>query len=411
MNLIDIQKRFDSNIVESIRLEIDSFVKTTMPQSEYDANKSAVDMFFVQPILYAVLVNYASIQEQRATISMLDIYSDSSIQDTKKETFFRAFADEAGIDTDGLSVSEIVSAIENKMTVSESTIRSSAYSIEKEYEYAFSSAVGVSKGMFRNSPDILRFATDKFSSVVISENMKELISVSQIDAQQVQLQDIELSKNISQFGRMPNYIDVLLKPEFETFSINVSLNDGETTEVTFEEGKWATFSATSSDDYSKIKCKSMGNSFIGFSDREIVFEVTGPIDTKIEMKKFKDNRETENAMSSQFPDYDIKFFGAPLLYLTIETRNKNMINTISDKFSSFINGSQFLSDLNTIQSSLSSYQNSITRIHGKLFINPFIYKEIDIFGDSISVGSNSVLSWVELQNSSVFVEEILSMEP
>ncbi len=406
MNISKIEDRFDPDMLTAIKAEVDNFVKSLFTLDDYTINQHLVDSIFIQPIYYSTLLNYYTMYEQRSTLSLRDVFEDDVITTVKKDTFMSAMASDVGIDTAGMDSADIVSAIENRITVSESRIHSDMMNIVREYSKAIDGATGVFWNMFRNSPDHMYFISDKFSAVVMSENLSLSIDFDSIMNQPITLMDITKYGQISNGGRVTNFIDIYVEPTIVSAQTTLSTSEGETRTVVLPARKWRRLTFPSGD----IKCIGMDNGYVGFQTREITLEITGPVNGDVETEYYMDNTADESTIKLDNPAYDIEFYGLVPVDISVTVQNKNGASKISSALSKPMAGGLWQSKIEELSMILSKANNSIVSIEATVWINPLMSKKIPVYNSSIAVSPRSIFSWIDIANTCITGREIIDLE-
>ncbi len=406
MNISKIEDRFDPDMLATIKTEVDIFIKSLFTLDDYTINQHMIDSIFIQPIYYSTLLNYYTMYEQRSTLSLRDVFEDDAITVAKKDSFLSAMASDAGIDTSGMDSAEIVSAIENRITVSESRIHSDMMSIVRGYDKAIDGATGVFWNMFRNSPDHMYFISDRFSAVVMSENLNMSITFDAIMNQPITLSDITKYTQISNGGRVTNFIDIYVDTPIATDQIDLTTNDGETRTVTLPAKKWKKLDFPDGD----ISCTSMEGGYVGFATRELEIEITGPVVGDIEAEYYIDDTAQESTVKLDNPAYDIEFYGLVPVDISITVQNKNGASKISDALKTSMSGGVWQSKIEELSMILSKANNSIVSIEATVWINPLMSKKIPVYNNNIAVSPKSIFSWIDIANTCITGREIIDLE-
>lgn len=409
MNIDLLKSRFTPEMLEAVKLEVDNFVQDKFTQDDYSINKHLIDTFFVQPVFYATLLNYYTMYEQRSSLSLSDIYGDDAISPTKKDAYFLSFAADIGIDITGLDSDGIVSAIENRLTVSDTRIHSDMMRIVLQYEEAIDGATGVFWTMFRNSPDHMYFSSGRFSAAVMYENLSSTVEISDIMSQSITMDDIEKYKNISNAGRVTNFIDIYVKPSVRVTQLSSVVADGETETLVFPAAKYKKFVIAESA-RPNVKCTSMDGGYIGFASRSVSFEVTGPASVTITAEKYDDDPAVEDTLRSNNPTYDIEFFGLVPVDLNIKLQNSNAVSKVISYMGSNMSGGEWSSKINELAGILRKSGNSIVGIDATLWVNPLIKKTIAVYDKSLAISPKSIMSWVDIDNTCIKAESIEVLE-
>ena len=406
MNISKIEDRFDPDMLAAIKTEVDIFIKSIFTLDDYTINKHMIDSIFIQPIYYSTLLNYYTMYEQRSTLSLQDVFNDDAITVVKKDSFLSAMASDAGIDTAGMDSSEIVSAIENRITVSDSRIHSDMMSIVHGYTKAIDGATGVFWNMFRNSPDHMYFISDRFAAVVMSENLTMSIPFNAIMNQPITLSDITKYTQISNGGRVTNFIDIYLDTQISTEQIDLSTIDGDTRTVVLPARKWKTLRFPDGD----ISCISMDDGYVGFGTRGITIEIVGPVVGDIETEYYVDDTAQESIIKLDNAAYDIEFYGLVPIDISITVQNKNGASKISDALRIPMAGSLWQSKIEELSMILSKSNNSIVSIEATVWINPLMSKKIPVYNNNIAVSPKSIFSWIDIANTCITGREIIDLE-
>ena len=409
MNINLIKSRFTPEMLEAIKNEVETFVQEKFSANDYTMNKYLVDTFFVQPIFYATLLNYYTMYEQRSSISLSDIYSDDAISPTKKDAFFSSFASDMGIDTTNMTSDDIVSTIENKLTVSDTKIHSDMINIINTYDKAINGVTGDGWTMFRNSPDLMYFSQNKFGAAMMYEGLSSLIEIVDIMNQPITMGDIERYKSISNAGRITNMIDVYVDASINTKQIVFNLSDGETDTITLSAKKYKNFHIPE-EARDKIKCTFMEGGYIGFPSRSITLEATGPVSVTIDVESYSDDIDKEKEIKSNFPSYNIEFFGLLPVYLDITVQNKNALSKIISYMGKAMDGIKWISKIAELERILKKSNNSIIGIEATIWINPLVSKRINIYNNNLALSPKSIFSWIDISNTCVQASTITDME-
>jgi len=409
MNIELIKSRFTPEMLGAIRNEVDTFVQERFTLDDYTINQHLIDTFFVQPIFYATLLNYYTMYEQRSTLSLSDIFSDDLISPTKKDAYFSSFATDIGIDTTNMTSNDIVSAIENRLTVSDTRIHSDMMNIVNKYPYAIDGATGVFWTMFRNSPDLMYFTGNKFGAAMMYENLSSTIEVVDIMNQPITMADIEKYKIISNSGRVTNFIDVYLKTDITASGEPLTALDGETKTKVLPARKWKTIDIPESV-RGQVKCTSMDGGYVGFATRSIEIEYTGPISATMKTEYYNDDPTKENELKSDNPEYDIEFFGLLPIDIDIQLQNKNSIAKVISFLKTPMDGGKWTSKISELSRILQKSGNSIVGIDAVLWINPLIKKRIKIYNNNLAVSPRSIFSWVDIDNTCIRLSQIEDLE-
>ncbi len=409
MNIELIKSRFTPEMLGAIKSEVDTFVQERFTLDDYTINKHLIDTFFIQPIFYATILNYYTMYEQRSTLSLSDIYSDDAISPTKKDAFFSSFAADIGIDTTSMTSDDIVSAIENRLTVSDTRIHSDMMSIVKKYDQAIDGATGVFWTMFRNSPDHMYFNRNKFGAAVMYEGLTSLIEIVDIMNQPITMNDIEKYKAMSNSGRVTNFIDIYVDTPTVGDQISFTLAEGETETRTLSARKWKTVSIQENA-RNKIKCTDMEGGYIGFPARSITFEATGPLSTTINLERYVDDESKENELISEHPAYDIEFFGLLPIYIDVKLQNKNSISKVASYLGTPMDGGKWTAKISELARLLQKSGNSIVGIDAILWINPLVSKTITIYNNNLVLSPKSIFSWIDIDNTCIKASSITDLE-
>ncbi len=406
MNISKIEDRFDPEMLATIKTEVDIFIKSLFTLDDYTINQHMIDSIFIQPIYYATLLNYYTMYEQKSTLSLRDIYEDDVITVAKKDSYMSAMAVDIGIDTTGMDSSEIVSSIENRMTVSESRIHSDMMGIVRGYNKAIDGATGVFWNMFRNSPDHMYFVSDKFSAVVMSENLDMSIGFDSIMNQPITLTDVSKYSQISNGGRVTNFIDIYVEPTIVKGQTSLFTNEGETRTVVLPARKWSRLTFPAGD----ITCAGMEGGYVGFSTREITIEITGPVAGDVETEYYDDDTTAESNIKLNNPAYDIEFYGLVPVDVSVTVQNKNGAPKISDTLKTPMAGGLWQSKIEELSMILSKSNNSIVSIEATVWINPLMSKKIPVYNSNIAVSPRSIFSWIDIANTCITGREIIDLE-
>ena len=406
MNISKIEDRFDPDMLAAIKLEVDIFIKSIFTLDDYTINKHMIDSVFIQPVYYSTLLNYYTMYEQRSTMSLRDVFEDDAITVVKKDTFLSTMASDAGIDTTGMDSSDIVSAIENRITVSESRIHSDMMSIVRGYDNAIDGATGVFWNMFRNSPDHMYFISDRFSAVVMSENLSMSTSFDAIMNQPITLNDITKYSQISNGGRVTNFIDIYVDTPIMKNQVSVAAAEGETRTVVLPAQKWKRLTFPEGD----IKCISMEAGYVGFATRTITLEITGPVVNDLEVEYYVDDTVEESAIKLDNPSYDIEFYGLVPIDISITVQNKNGASKIADALRTPLAGGLWQSKIEELSMVLSKSNNAIVSIEATVWINPLMSKKIPVYNNNIAVSPKSIFSWIDIANTCITGREIIDLE-
>jgi len=409
MNIDLIKSRFTPEMLGAIKNEVDTFVQEKFTLDDYTINKHLIDTFFIQPIFYATLLNYYTMYEQRSSLSLSDIYSDDAISPTKKDAFFSSFAADIGIDTTNMTSDDIVSAIENRLTVSDTRIHSDMMNIVQTYSKAIDGATGVFWTMFRNSPELMYFSQNKFGAAIMYEGLSSLVEIVDIMNQPITMSDIEKYKTISNAGRVTNMIDIYVDAVINTEQIVFNLSDGETKTTTLAAKKYKNFHIPE-EDRDKIKCTFMEGGYIGFPSRSITFEATGPVSTTIDVESYSDDTDKENEIKSNNPSYDIEFFGLLPVDIDVKIQNKNSISKVASYLGKPMDGGKWTAKIAELERLLKKSNNSIIGIEAIIWINPLISKRINIYNNNLALSPKSIFSWVDIDNTCIKASTITDME-
>lgn len=406
MNISKIEDRFDPDMLAAIKAEVDIFIKSLFTLDDYTINQHMIDSIFIQPVYYSTLLNYYTMYEQRSTLSLSDVFNDDAITAVKKDSFISTMAIDAGIDTSGMDSADMVSAIENRITVSESRIHSDMMNIVRGYSNAIDGATGVFWNMFRNSPDHMYFASDLFSAVVMSENLSMSVPVPSIMNQPITLTDITKYTQISNGGRVTNFIDIYVDTPIVTSQISMSTAEGETRTVTIPAQKWKTLKFPSGD----ISCVSMEAGYVGFATREIEFEIVGPVTGDLETEYYIDDTAAESSIKLNNSAYDIEFYGLVPVDISITLQNKNGASKVSDALGVPMSGGMWQSKIEELSMIMSKSNNSIVSVEATVWINPLMSKTIPVYNNNIAVSPKSIFSWIDIANTCITAREIIDLE-
>ena len=409
MNIDRIKERFSPEMLAAIQDEVDNFVQDKFTLDDYTINKHMIDSFFVQPLFYATLLNYYTMHEQRSTLSLSDIYNDDGISPTKKDSFFLAFANDMNIDAAGLSSEEIVSAIENRLTVSDTRIHSDMMGIVNQYDKAIDGATGVFWSMFRNSPDHMYFMDGKFATAMMYDGFEADIEIVDIMSQAITMDDVDRYRNIGNSGRVTNFIDIYVEPKIRKSQFTVSISDASVETIDLGAKKWRTVNIPESM-RPHIKCTAMEGGYIGFKTRNITIEVQGPISGTFEAYYYEDDVSQEMTIKSNNPTYSLEFYGLVPVTVTIYVQNMNSANKVSDIFPGVISGSSWRPKINELSRLLSKSGNSIVNIDGEIWINPLVHKKIPLYNNNLAISPKSILSWIDIDNTAIEVSRVVDLE-
>ena len=409
MNINRIKERFSPEMLIAIKNEVDTFVQDKFTLDDYTINKHLIDSFFIQPLFYATILNYYTMHEQRSTISLSDIYNDDGISPTKKDAYFMAFAGDMNIDINGLSSNEIVSAIENRLTVSDTRIHSDMMKIVASYDKAIDGATGVFWSMFRNSPDHIYFTDGKFATAMMYDGFISEIEISNVMSQSITMDDVNRYKSIGNSGRVTNFIDVYVAPVVKKMQLSVSVDAGETITIDLPVRKWKYLDIPSAMK-SSVKCTFMENGYLGFQSRAMTLEVTGAESGIIEAYYYEDEPATEIQVKSDNPTYSIEFFGLVPVDVTVYVQNMNSIGKVSTIFETTISGSEWRPKISELSNVLSKSGNSIVNITGDMWANPLVHKDVPIYNNNLAVSPRSLMSWVDIDNTAIRVVKVVDME-
>jgi hypothetical protein len=409
MNIDRIKERFSPEMLAAIQDEVDTFVQDKFTLDDYTINKHLIDSFFVQPLFYATLLNYYTMHEQRSTISLSDIYNDDGISPTKKDSFFLAFANDMNIDTTGLSSEEIVSAIENRLTVSDTQIHSDMMKIVKQYDKAIDGATGVFWSMFRNSPDHMYFTDGKFATAMMYDGFSADIEITDIMSQSITMNDVDKYKNIGNSGRVTNFIDIYVGPKIKKSQFTVTIQDDSVKEVKLGARKWRLIDIPESMRPS-MRCSMMEGGYIGFMSRDITIEVQGPFSGTFDAYYYEDDTTQEMDVKSNNPTYSIEFYGLVPVEVTIYVQNMNSISKVSEVFSGVISGSSWRPKISELSRLLLKSGNSIVSTSGEIWINPLVHKEVPMYNNNLAISPKSILSWVDIDNTAIKVSKVVDLE-
>ncbi len=406
MNIIKIEDRFDSEMLASIKTEVGIFVRSLFTLDDYTINQHLIDSIFTQPVYYATLLNYYTMYEQKSSLSLRDIYDDDAISVAKKDSYMSVMAGDIGIDTTGMSSSDIVSSIENRMTISESRIHSDMMGIVRSYTHAIDGATGVFWNMFRNSPDHIYFTADKFSVVVMSENLKMSIPANFIMNQPITLSDVSKYTKISNGGRVTNFIDIYVKPSISKNHVDVQTNEGETRTVVLPARKWHRLEFPEGD----ITCSGMEGGYVGFQTREITLELVGPIAGDLATEWYNDDSTAESDVKLNNNSYDIEFYGLVPVDVSVTVQNKNGLSKLASMLRTPMDGGSWKLKMEEMSRILSKSSNSIVSIEATVWINPIMSKKIPMYNASLAVSPRSIFSWIDMANTCVTGREIIDLE-
>lgn len=409
MNIDKLKTRFSNEMLTAIRNEVEVYAKSSFTSDEYAINKHLVDFFFTQPIFYATLINYFTMYEQNSVFSLQDIFNDDLISDAKKNSFFLSIAENINIDTTNLKTQEIISAIENRLTVSDSGIHFDMMNIVKTYSKGQDGSSGIFWNMFRNSPDIMYFNGDKFSMVVLRENLQMTVPIEPIMNYPITLHDSEKYNQLNTAGRISNMIDIYLKPDISTEQITFSANEGEEKTVTLPYRKWVKIKF-GEDAKEHITCTSISGGYMGFEDKEYVFKVVGPFARSIYCSSIQDDTAEESSIKSLYPQYDISFSGLIPVELSITVQNGNGLSIFQEEMVRPVAGSHWVQKIADISNRLNKNNNGIVDIEGLLWINAITYKKVKIFNNKIAIPSNSALSWIDIGSVYIGLNEVINEE-
>ncbi len=409
MNIELIKSRFTPEMLGAIKDEVDAFVQERFTLDDYTINQHLIDTFFIQPIFYATLLNYYTMYEQRSTLSLSDIYSDDSISPTKKDSYFSSFAADIGINTTGMSSDDIVSAIENRLTVSDTRIHSDMMKIVKAYPKAIDGATGVFWTMFRNSPDLMYFTHNKFGAAMMYEELSSMVEIVDVMNQPITMGDIEKYKVISNSGRVTNFIDIYLDTTTGIVQEVFTLNEGETATRTLSAKKWKSLKIPE-EARSQIKCTYMEGGYLGFATRAITLEATGPLSVTIPSEYYLDDETQEDNLKSDNPEYDIEFFGLLPIDIDIKLQNKNSQSRVIAHLSNPLDGGKWTAKISELSRLLQKSGNSIVGIEATLWINPLISKRITIYNNNLAISPKSIFSWIDIDNTCIKLSTITDLE-
>ena len=406
MNISKIEDRFDPDMLLAIKAEVDIFIKSIFTLDDYTINRHMIDSIFIQPVYYSTLLNYYTMYEQRSTLSLRDIFNDDVITTVKKDTFLSTMALDIGIDTTGMDSSSIVSAIENRVTVSESRIHSDMMNIVHAYTNAIDGATGVFWNMFRNSPDHMYFISDRFSVVVMTEGLNMVVPFTSVMNQPITLNDIAKYTQISNGGRVTNFIDIYVDTPTISTQISLDTPDGETRTVVLPAQKWKTLNFPDGD----ISCTAMEGGYVGFQTREITLEMIGPVSGDIGAEYYVDNTDEESTVKIENQSYDIEFYGLVPIDISITVQNKNGASRIADTLRVSMAGGLWQSKIEELSMILSKSNNSIVSIDATVWINPMMSKKIPFYNNNIAVSPKSIFSWIDIANTCITGREIIDLE-
>jgi len=409
MNIELIKSRFSPEMLGAIRNEVDTFVQERFTLDDYTINQHLIDTFFIQPIFYATLLNYYTMYEQRSTLSLSDIYSDDAISPTKKDAYFASFAADIGIDTTSMTSEDMVSAIENRLTVSDTRIHSDMMRIVKSYDKAIDGATGVFWTMFRNSPDHMYFSRSKFGAAMLYEDLVSTVEIVDIMNQPITMNDIEKYKTMSNSGRVTNFIDIYVDTPVFADQVVFTLADGETKTITLPYKKWKSIDIPENA-RDNIKCTFMEGGYIGFPARSITLEATGPLSTTIKTENYIDDQEVEDDIKSTNPTYDIEFFGLLPVYIDIKLQNKNSMSKVAAYLSVPMDGGKWTAKISELSRLLQKSGNSIVGIDATIWINPIVSKRISIYNNNLALSPKSIFSWVDIDNTCIQAKTITDLE-
>jgi len=409
MNIELIKSRFTPEMLGAIKNEVDTFVQERFTLDDYTINKHLIDTFFIQPIFYSTLLNYYTMYEQRSTLSLSDIYSDDAISPTKKDAYFASFAADIGINTTNMSSEDMVSAIENRLTVSDTRIHSDMMRIVKQYDKAIDGATGVFWTMFRNSPDHMYFSHNKFGAAMMYEDLVSEVEIVDIMNQPITMGDIEKYRTMSNSGRVTNFIDIYVDTHTFKEQLVITLADGETDTYVLPAKKWKKIEVSEADK-NNIKCTNMEGGYIGFASRSITFEAKGPLNTVINLESYLDDVVVEDQVKSDNPTYDIEFFGLLPVYVDIKLQNQNSIARVASYLGTPLDGSKWTMKVSELSRVLQKSGNSIVGMDAVIWINPLISKKISIYNNNLALSPKSIFSWIDIDNTCIKASTITDLE-
>ena len=409
MNVQLIERRFTEEMRAAILEDVTSFVKSRFTLDEYTINKHLIDAFFIQPIYYATLLNYYTMYEQRFTISLPQIYNDDAITETKKEAYFRSLAETIGVNTDNMTMDEIVASVENRITVSDTTMHSDMMNIVNSYQYGFDGATGAFWTMFRNSPKIVEFTTTKFGAAFIYENMSSPVKIMPIETQPITAEDMSELPTINNSGRVTNFIDIYVKPATDIARYSIGSQNDEIDVLRLPPKKWKKITI-SNYNTGELWCSDFTNGYVGFHEREIEFKYDGTGLVRFECEYYIDDVAAENDIISNHPEYDIMFTGLVPFEATIHLQNKNAVSKVREMLGRSTDGNSWMLKKKELDGILKKSNNHIVDITGKLYVNPLVTKEARIFGENLTISPNSIMSWVDIANTSISAVSIVDME-
>jgi hypothetical protein len=412
VNITSIESRFTPEMLAAIRDEVDSFVQERFTLDDYSINKHLIDTFFIQPLFYATLLNYYTMYEQRSTISMSDIYKDDIISPSKKDAYFASLSQAIGLGSASMDRDEIVSSLENRLTISDTKIHSDMMQIVRTYDKAKDGATGVFWTMFRNSPDHMYFTGDKFGIPIIYENITYDIELETITTQPIILSDVERYKKLSNGGRVTNFIDIYVDTKTEAWQQSVSITVGEEVIVELPRKKWKKvwLSTSLENEKDNVSCTEMEDGYLGFGDRTITLKVVGPFNGTVRGEYYKDTIADEDDIISEHPEYDIKFFGMLPLDMKIKLKNGNSISRVKEELGIPLDGGTWSTKIVDVSRILNKNGNSIVGIDAELYINPLCKREVKIYNNELAIEQQSILSWVDIDNTCIQAFEFIDME-
>ena len=409
MNIDLLKSRFSPEMLGIIKSEVDTFVQEKFTLDDYTINKNLIDTFFTQPVFYSTLLNYYTMYEQRSTLSLSDIYLDDHISTSKKDAYFDSFASDIGIDTSSMTSEGIVSAIENRLTVSDTRIHSDMMVVVKEYDKAIDGSTGIFWTMFRNSPDLMYFSNSKFSVAIMYEKLKSTVEISEIMNQSINMSDVEKYKNISNSGRVTNFIDIYVDTNTTKDSHAISISDGETKTIVLPDKKWKSIKIDENA-RGNIKCINIDGGYLGFASKSITLEATGPISTTILTESYIDDPKKEHDIKSKYTSYDIEFFGLIPIYIDIKIQNKNAMSKVAAFMSEPMVGSKWSAKINELSRLLVKSGNAIVNISAEIWINPLVSKNITIYNNNLTISPKSIFSWIDIDNTCIQCNTVIDSE-
>jgi hypothetical protein len=139
-------------------------------------------------------------------------------------------------------------------------------------------------------------------------------------------------------------------------------------------------------------------------------KVVGPFNGTVRGEYYKDTIADEDDIISEHPEYDIKFFGMLPLDMKIKLKNGNSISRVKEELGIPLDGGTWSTKIVDVSRILNKNGNSIVGIDAELYINPLCKREVKIYNNELAIEQQSILSWVDIDNTCVQAFEFIDME-